>query len=79
MTLVLLFIAITVFTSLLYECLLFDIHCNSDSGRQNSTIPEHPTTETVTVKASDLGLTVSSVAIRDEKKNDKTRKVRFSM
>ena len=46
-----------------------------DSNRQNGTIMEHPPYDGVTVKPSDLGLTVSSVTIKDEKKNERNRKV----
>ncbi|XP_078485235.1 katanin p60 ATPase-containing subunit A-like 2 [Ciona intestinalis] len=45
--------------------------------RQNSDLSKSSTdstSESVTVKASDLGLTVSSVAIRDDKKNERNRK-----
>nr|CAB3257948.1 katanin p60 ATPase-containing subunit A-like 2 [Phallusia mammillata] len=46
----------------------------TDYSRQNSTISESSAPDSVSVKASDLGLTVSSVGIREEKKNEKCRK-----
>jgi len=38
-------------------------------------VNESSSGESVSVKASDLGLTVSSVGIKEDKKNDKCRKV----
>lgn len=43
-------------------------------SRQNSTMSEKSSLDSVTVKAADLGLTVSSVGNRDEKKSN-ARKV----